>query len=106
MEEEEKKDVKEDVKEEVQEESDLQYIFSDIKNIMVGQQKEIEDLKKQIAEFKKPTEETEGLKQEDLTDFKNDIKEMLQGYNRNNPADNNNDTSFEDAQMDMLKRRF
>ena len=98
-------EVKEEIKEEVKEESDLHSIFSDIKNIMVGQQKEIEDLKKQLAEFKKPAEETEGLKQEDLTDFKNDIKEMLQGYNRNNPTvEKNND--FEKSQMDLLNRRF
>lgn len=98
-------EVKQEVKEEVKEETDLQSIFSDIKNIMVSQQKEIEDLKKQIEDFKKPAKEAEPLKQEDLTDFKNDIKEMLQGYNRNNPDEVKNDT-FEKTQMDILNRRF
>lgn len=98
-------EVKQEVKEEVKEEADIYDIFRGIKNIMVSQQKEIEDLKKQIKDFKKPAEETETLKPDDLTDFKNDIKEMLQGYNRNNPNEVKNDT-FEKTQMDILNRRF
>ena len=96
---------KEEVKEEVKEESGLQSIFYDIKNIMMGQQKEIEELKKQILDFKKPVEEKDMLSNEDLTEFKNDIKEMLQGYNRNNPIQEKND-NFEKTQMDLLNRRF
>lgn len=87
------------------EKTDLHSIFSDIKNIMVSQQKEIEELKKQIEDFKKPEKEPESLKPGDLNDFKNDIKEMLQGYNRNNPSTERNET-FEKSQMDILNRRF
>lgn len=106
MDEETTEEVKQEVKEEVKEETDLQSIFSDIKNIMVSQQKEIEDLKKQIEDFKKPSEEVEILKPEDLTEFKNDIKEMLQGYNRNNPNNIEKNETFEKTQMDILNRRF
>ena len=105
---EEKEEVKEEVKEDVKEDSSISSIFSDIKNLMLEQQKEIEALKSEINSFKEGEKTVE--KEEEKTafdEFKADIKKMLQGYNRGNPenVDNTNET-FEKSQMDILNRRF
>lgn len=80
-------------------------LIEEQKKTIESQQVEIEELRKNNVEKQEEAEEVESVS-DMLEDFKKNITELLQGYNRNNPADNNTNTSFEDAQMDMLKRRF
>lgn len=81
-------------------------LIEEQKKTIESQKAEIEELRKSnVEKQEEAAEETESVS-DMLADFKKNITELLQGYNRNNPADNNTDTSFEDAQMDMLKRRF
>ena len=120
MEDEEKKDEKEEKKD------DLSNIIRQARELIEEQKKTIEaqhakidELQKDRIEKQEEAKETKEIeKQEEaketkeiesvsdmLKDFKKDITEMLQWYNRNNPIEKN-DTSFEDSQMDILKRRF
>lgn len=107
MEDEEKKE-----EEKKEEKNELSDVIRQAKELINEQRKTIEEQKTKIDELSKNNiEKQEESKEVEsvtdmLTNFKKDITEMLQGYNRNNPTNNNNDTSFEDAQMDMLKRRF
>lgn len=80
-------------------------LIDEQKKTIESQQAEIEKLRKNNIEKQEEAEEVESVS-DMLADFKKNITELLQGYNRNNPVDNSNNTSFEDAQMDMLKRRF
>ena len=104
MEEEEKKDEeqKDELSEVIRQAKEL---IEEQKKTIESQKAEIEELRKNNVEKQEEAEEVESVS-DMLADFKKNITELLQGYNRNNPADNNIDTSFEDAQMDMLKRRF
>lgn len=106
-----KEEVTEEEKEEVKEEkenNDISSIFTDIKNIMLEQQKEIEALKSKINSFKEDEKAGEKKEKTAFDEFKDDIKKMLQGYNRGNPENTNNaiNETFEKTQMDILNRRF
>lgn len=79
-------------------------LIEEQKKTIESQQAEIEELRKNNVEKQEDAEEVESVS-DMLKDFKKNITELLQGYNRNNPVEST-DTSFEDAQMDMLKRRF
>lgn len=79
-------------------------LIEEQKKTIEAQQAEIEELRKNNVEKQEEAEEA-GSVSDILADFKKNITELLQGYNRNNPIENT-DTSFEDTQMDMLKRRF
>ena len=108
---EEKEEKKDDLSEVIRQATEL---IEDQKKTIESQQAEIEELRKNNVEKQKEAEEVEKQKEAEevesvsdmLADFKKNITELLQGYNRNNPTDNNTDTSFEDSQMNMLKRRF
>lgn len=100
-------EVKEETTEEVKEGDDISSIFTDIKDLITAQHKEIESLKSEIKTLKEG--EKDEKKEEEKTafdEFKEDIKRMLQGYNRNNPGDTEKNVDFEKSQMDLLNRRF
>lgn len=101
----------EDEKKDEEQKDELSEVIRQARELIEEQKKTIESQKAKIEELRKNNvekqEAEEGESVSDmLKDFKKNITELLQGYNRKNPADNSTDTSFEDAQMDMLKRRF
>ena len=98
---EEKKDISADVLEVIEQ---SKVLLEEQKAEIERQREEIEKLK-QKKDAKKEKEEKQEVT-DILKDFKKDITEMLQGYNRNNPGEDGDNESFEKLQMDMLKRRF
>ena len=106
MEDEEKQ---EEVKEEIKTGDNISSVIEEAKNLITLQQKEIEELKAEIASFKedkKEEEKTEGFS-EMLDNFKNEMKTMLQAYNRQNTEPSKEETipTIDDINFSFLNRR-
>lgn len=89
--------------------NDVTSVIEEAKNLITLQQKEIEELKAEIASFKedkKEEEKTEGFS-EMLDNFKNEMKTMLQAYNRQNTEPSKEETipTIDDINFGFLNRR-
>ena len=89
--------------------NDVTSVIEEAKNLITLQQKEIEELKAEIASFKedkKEEEKTEGFS-EMLDNFKNEMKTMLQAYNRQNTEPTKEETipTVDDINFGFLNRR-
>ena len=105
--EDEKNEVKEEEKQE--EKKDFSSVIKEAKELIDFQQKEIENLKAEIASFKevkKEEEKTEGFS-EMLDNFKSEMKSMLQAYNRQNTENSKEETipTVDDINFSFLNRR-
>jgi chromosome segregation ATPase len=87
--------------------------LSESSELIEKQRSEIDDLKKQIEELKKndsePEDGSEDVTKDDFAQFKDEIKKMLQQYNRTNPSlgGEEKQETFEENQMKLLGiRRF
>ena len=102
MNEKEKKEEKKDIS------ADVLEVIEQSKVLLEEQKAEIERQREEIEKLKQKKDAKEEKQEvtDILKDFKKDITEMLQGYNRNNPGEDGDNESFEKLQMDMLKRRF
>lgn len=89
--------------------NDVSSVIEEAKNLITLQQKEIEELKAEIASFKegkKEEEKTEGFS-EMLDSFKSEMKTMLQAYNRQNTETTKEETipTIDDINFGFLNRR-
>lgn len=89
--------------------NDVSSVIEEAKNLITLQQKEIEELKAEIASFKEGEKEEEKTEvfTEMLDNFKSEMKTMLQAYNRQNTEPTNEDTipSVDDINFGFLNRR-
>ena len=89
--------------------NDVTSVIEEAKNLITLQQKEIEDLKAEIASFKEDKKEEEKTDSfsEMLDNFKSEMKTMLQAYNRQNTEPTKEETipTVDDINFGFLNRR-
>lgn len=107
--EEEKQEEKQEEKKEETGGNDISSVIEEAKNLITLQQKEIEELKAEITSFKEDKKEEEKTSDfsDMLNDFKNEMKTMLQAYNRQNTEPTKEETipTVDDINFGFLNRR-
>ena len=103
------KEKQEEKQEEVKRDCDISSVIEEAKNLITLQKKEIEELKAEIASFKEDKKEEEKTDSfsEMLDNFKNEMKTMLQAYNRQNTEPTKEETmpTVDDINFGFLNRR-
>lgn len=89
--------------------SNVSSVIEEAKNLITLQQKEIEELKAEIASFKEDKKEEEKTDNfsEMLDNFKSEMKSMLQAYNRQNTEQTKEESipTIDDINFGFLNRR-
>lgn len=100
---EEKEEIAETTGKEIENDVDFTTLFKDISEVLKAQGEEINSLKKQLSEL---TPKIEPISSEVFNDFKHEITDILQSYNRTVNTNSEQTINFEDSQMNILNRRF